>query len=91
MVSPSSRVDRESMGSNPYPLVSPAQQAVDTLVPEAITNFRHVWKVFLQMLNLSPEAYWWWFREVAFGPDYHPRLTVQKMQAVGFRYKLLLR
>lgn len=34
-------------------------------------------------MNLSPKAYWCRWREVAFGPDYHPHLVAQKIRAAG--------
>lgn len=39
-------------------------------------------EAILQTLNLSPEVYWRWFREVTFSQDYHPRLLAQKIWLV---------
>lgn len=64
-------------------LVSSAQQAVDTLAPEEVTNYGQVHDAIFQTLNLSPEAYRQHLRVVAIGPGYHPHFTAQKIRAAN--------
>lgn len=71
-------------------LVRLTQQVVDTLAAEEVKDYGRVMEVILQMLNLNPEDYPRQLREVAFGPDYHPLLTTQKIQVASLQWLQLV-
>lgn len=56
---------------------------VDTLLSTDLNDYARLRAAILQTFNLSPEAYRRWLRDIDFGPDYHPRLFVQQIQAEG--------
>lgn len=53
--------------------VGPAQQAVDTLAPDKITDYTKVHDAILQTLHLSQEVYQKRLQEVMFGSNFHRR------------------
>lgn len=58
-----------------------SQQAVGTRTMDDLGNYRKVRDAILQTLHLSPEAYRRRLCKIEYGPDYHPRLIGQRIQA----------
>lgn len=53
---------------------------MDSLPLQDLSDYPKVNKAVLQTLNLNPEAYRKWLREIEFGADYQPRLIAQRIK-----------
>lgn len=62
-------------------LVGSAAQAMNMLPAGEVMDYKTVWAAILNTLNLSPEAYWRWLRDLEFGLDYHPQFIGHRIQA----------
>lgn len=56
--------------------ISPAQQVVDNLPTCDLGDYKSVRAAIHQTLNLSPEVYHRWLREIKVGPDYITRASL---------------
>lgn len=63
---------------------------MDSLGAEKVMDYGRVKGAILQTLYLNLEVYQRQLRTVAFGPDYHPRLTAQKIWQAGLRWLCLV-